>query len=37
MSERQEFRETVVDLIMIGMIATIMLPIVYILDGVHMT
>lgn len=35
MSERQDLRETVVDLIMVTMIATIFLPIVYILDSVH--
>lgn len=35
MSERQDLRDTVADLVLISLVATIVLPIVYILDGVH--
>jgi len=35
MSERQDLRDTVADLILISLVATVVLPIVYILDSVH--
>lgn len=35
MSERQDLRDTVADLILISLVATVVLPIVYILDSIH--
>lgn len=35
MSERQDLRDTVADLILVSLVATVVLPIVYILDSVH--